>query len=220
MQDRVLQRVFFVLTVCLAVTPFVSAQIVSPPPQRVNRQAVIRCNSRVAGLSRKTVQDPQRQVYSAPSNRVVVDYNVVEEGSYGTTTKNWSSVPGNYTFVSSTEVKNTYDAALGLAVSASLNGKQLADLKAQLTSSYNAYNAYSKALAASAPTIILETNAKGNGVFVDTGSAMAIHLDTVEVEIDPNFRSASQFKALVLNKTRAAIASLPRLNTSDQHRIE
>jgi hypothetical protein len=200
----------FVAILCLALAPLASGQIIPPPAQSVSKQNVARCNSRVHGNSNKNIEDPQQVVYSPQPGWAILSYHVVDEGSFGTETENWSSVPGNYTFSSSTDVTKTFDSATNLAISAGLKGKQLLDFKAALTKSYNAYYAYRNAIAASQSTIMLKTNAKGNGVFVGTGSQCAIHLDVVEIQIDPNMKTPAAFNAFVINKTKQALAAIPR----------
>jgi hypothetical protein len=174
---------------------------------------VARCNSRIGSFEKTSKEDPQQQVYSPQSGWAIVSYHVVNEGDFGVTSYNWSSVPGNYTFSSNTEVKSAYDDAINLAIKAGVKGKDLADLKASLTTSYNAYNSYHNSISASQGTVILKTNAHGRGRAVDKGSQVAIHLDVVEIPIDANMRTAAQFKTFVRTKTEQAIAKLP-------HKIE
>jgi hypothetical protein len=194
---------------CLTIPTLASAQIMPPPPQHVSKSSVARCSSRVGSYKREKVQDPQEMKYSPQPGWAIVSYHVVDEGSFGLTTENHSSVPGNYTFTSNLDVTNTYNAAIDLAIKAGVKGKDLIDLKAALKNSSDAYYAYHSDLNASNSTVLLQTNAKGRGTFVDKGSQCAIHLDVVEVQVDPNMKTAAQFRTFVMNKTQQAINKLP-----------
>src|SRR5438093_397302 len=88
-----------------------SAQIIPPPPQTVSRQNVARAHSYVHGNSQKSVHDYKSIPYSPQAGWRIVSYNVVDEGSFGTCTENHYSVPGNYTFVSSSDMTNAFNAA-------------------------------------------------------------------------------------------------------------
>jgi hypothetical protein len=194
---------------CLSLAVTASAQMIPIPPSPVSRSAVARCSSRIGSFQNQKKEDKNQLPYSPQSGWAIVSYHVVDEGSFGNTNENWTSTPGNYTFSSNTEVKNAYDSAYNLAVQAGVKGKDLADIKAQLNTSYNQYNSYHSSIANSNATIILQTNAKGRGITVDKGSQCAIHLDVVEVQADPNLRTPAQFRTFVLNKTKQAINKLP-----------
>jgi hypothetical protein len=196
----------------IGVMAVASAQIIPPPPSPVSKQSVARCNSRIGSYQKQNKQDPQQSVYSPQPGWTIVSYHVVDEGSFGNTSENWSSVPGNFTFTSNTDVTNTYTSAINLAISAGIKGKDLADLKAALNNSYNQYNAYHNFLASSNSAVVLKTNATGRGVLVDKGSQCAIHLDVVEVQADPNLKTPAQFRIFVMAKTQAAINAIKKRN--------
>jgi hypothetical protein len=193
-------------TLSIVISTIASAQVIPPPPQSVSRQAVARCESRVGSWKQQSQQDPQQKVYSPQPGWAIVSYSVVDEGAFGLTTKSWTSVPANFAYSSSTDVTAAYNDAMNVAIQAGLKGKELADFKAALDSSHNAYLAYHSTINSSHSAITLQTNAKGRGTFVDKGSEVAIHLDVVEIPIDPNLSSGAQFKAFVMKKTQDAIA--------------
>lgn len=197
-------------TALLALSSVSHAQFSAPPPP-VTQHAVAKCESRIAGNTRKSRSDPEMKVYGPQAGWTILSYNVVDLGEFGTEVEGYTSAPaGN--FVSHYDMANAYQSAFNLAVTANIPSVIEAEITTALTTSYNQSSSYNASLSSSFGNITLNTNAWGQGLF-QGGSYAGLSLDVVLMQVEPCMQNAAAFRSFIMTWTTNAIAAAKKKAT-------